>query len=78
MLGVDDYAQFFVQLARQGRFGRFTALDLPARKLPKTCHCLAIRTLLNKNPPGIIDQGRGNDQKQIVRQSSAPFILAIP
>lgn len=74
---VDDYTQFLVQFAYQGIFRRFTRFDFPARKLPKAGHCLAVGSLLDKYSPGIINQGRRYDQKQVVRQSMAP-ILAIP
>ena len=55
-------AQFFLQLADQTVFRRFTGLELSAGELPKAGQLLAFGTLTDQHTAVGVDQGRRSDK----------------
>ena len=58
-------AQFFVQLADQAVFRRFSGLHLAAGKLPQPRQLLALRPFADQHPAIGVDQGRGGDEQDL-------------
>ena len=61
MLDVDS--QLLVQFANKGRFRRFAATQLTARKLPQTFEMLSLGPLRNQDPAIGVNQGDRGNQK---------------
>src|ERR1700733_837488 len=62
---IDDDSQFLLQFSDQTFFRALSGLDLAARKLPKTGHRFAFRTLGDEHTSVRIDERTGGDQDKI-------------
>ena len=59
---LDVDAEFFVEFARERRFGRFAGLVLAAGEFPQPGELLALGPLRDQHAPVGIDEHAGNDQ----------------
>ena len=68
-------AQFLIKLPNYSVFGRFTFLNLAARKFPKTRHGFTRGALCNQNALLLIDEcAGGNDEERRHGSRSAPIV----
>ena len=69
---LDGDAEFFRKLADQRGFRPLARFELAAGELPEACQGLAFRALRDEDAVVGIDQGAGDDEKQLHRGTQLP------